>query len=662
MDWVRGFGAELMAALADGRVWLSFVVALLLGAVCLALGTWAARRVGLLHRNAPAGETLGVGLGSGLLMFAAWWAAIGSGGRSAFTPIAIAFVLALVLAGRRSRSRVAEAPTHEGRHRFPRVGAAVAAGAFVLAVGLIYGSTMAPSPRNGQQPVEFTDVAFYSSLALNLNRTGTESTSYPSGFDSIEGLSSQAWYHWGEIWIAAASIRVFGLDPVLARHYVALPLLLLAAAALTGTLVRRLARTSSRRAFMFGAAASLFLAPVPVLAGALYGWWAVGLLFGISLYGLAVVAALLGLYIVAVHDSHPDSGAARLFSGTLIASMLPTHVVVAVLAAIGAIGVFVLHAAADVIARRRPTMSRRWRGAVGSTALVGTATLVWGVLTGHGLAGFASSTVVSAFDPAWVEAVAANSLAGGMFLAIPVAWLVFRDRSTTLAGVLVGTMGLVAAGAIAWGARFADFDMFHVFFAGIAAFAIPVAAVAVWTLWMHLNATGRLGLAAGLIVFSVLQLELGAIPAMTRLQLFGSSTYPPIPLDVLTVIRTLPSDAKLAYSCMPDEEFSFSAPALVSIYALTGRRVVPMCYELDISSPMIGSDPTVRPENPSFKFLPQHDLFTDRAKPASPADIASFLKDYGIGYIYADAEHPNSLVPDAAPIASQGNVVVSQIR
>ena len=662
LDWVRGFGAELLAALADPRVWFSFLVALLLGVACLALGTWAARRVGLLHRDAPASETLGVGLGSGLLMFAAWWATIGSGGRSAFTPVAIAFVAALVLRRRESRSRVPATSIRERRPRFSRVGAAVAAGGFVLAVGLIYGSTMAPSPRNGQQPIEYTDVAYYSALALNLNQNGTESTSYPSGVDSISGLPPQAWYHWGEIWIAAASVRVFSLDPVLARHYVALPLVLLAAAALTGTIVRRLARTSSRRAFVFGAAASLFLAPVPVLAGALYGWWAVGLLFGITLYGMSVIAALLGLYVITVRGSLRDSLDLQLFCGTLIASMLPTHIVVAVLALIGAAGVFVVDTTTGFVRGRRPVVSRPWRGIVGSAAVVGAVTLVWGFLTMHGVGGIGSSPLVSAFDRVWIEAMTANLLAAGVFLAIPTAWLLFRDVSTPLAGVLLGTMGLVAAGAIAWGARFADFDMFHAFFAAIAVFAIPAAAVAVWTLWTHLRSTRRIGLAAGLLVFSVLQLELGAIPAMTRLQLFGSTTNPPIPLEVLAAIETLPPDAKLAYSCKPDEEFAFSTPALVSIYAHTGRRVVPMCYELDVSSAMIGADAGSRPENPFFKFLPQHELFTNPATPPTVADIAAFMKAHGIGYIYEDADHPNSLVPTAHPIAMRGPVVVLQIE
>ena len=71
--------AEFPITMADGTVWLSIGQALLVGGVCLAFGIWVARFVGLLESDAPAGETLAVGLASGLLVLAAWWAAIASG-------------------------------------------------------------------------------------------------------------------------------------------------------------------------------------------------------------------------------------------------------------------------------------------------------------------------------------------------------------------------------------------------------------------------------------------------------------------------------------------------------------------------------------------------------------------------------------------------------
>ena len=39
------------------------------------------------------------------------------------------------------------------------------------------------------------------------------------------------------------------------------------------------------------------------------------------------------------------------------------------------------------------------------------------------------------------------------------------------------------------------------------------------------------------------------------------------------------------------------------------------------------------------------------ARPSSQ-EVAEFLKAHDIDYIYADAIHPNSLVPDAVPVAA----------
>ncbi len=101
-----------------------------------------------------------------------------------------------------------------------------------MVVALLYGSTLVLSPRDGVQPVEFTDEAFYSNLGAELARTGTESIYPPSGFSEIEGLPAQTWYHWGEMWLEAAVITVFGAAPLDARHFVVLPVMLLAAALL----------------------------------------------------------------------------------------------------------------------------------------------------------------------------------------------------------------------------------------------------------------------------------------------------------------------------------------------------------------------------------------------------------------------------------------------
>ena len=337
--------AEFAITVSDGEVWRSVAVGLLFGGVCLLFGTWVARRVGLLGRDAPAAETVAVGLTSGLLVLAAWWAAIGSGGRSSFTPVAIGFTIAIGLALVRPVPASADdQPAEEGARGSNRNGlllALVLSGAFIVAVALLYGSTMAPSPRDGVQPVESMDQAYYSIFGADLADTGTETIFATSGFSDLDGLPPQTWYHWGEMWLASAVIKLFGLSPLDARHFVVLPVLLLAAAALTGTLVRRVARTGSRRAFIFGFLACLLLAPVPFVADSFFGSWAVGLIFGMTLYGLAAVVVLLAIYAIAVFPRRQETWALAGFAGSAAAMILPAHLVIAGLAIVGIGGAWV---------------------------------------------------------------------------------------------------------------------------------------------------------------------------------------------------------------------------------------------------------------------------------------------------------------------------------
>ena len=81
MTWLPGLLSELGITASDPHVWLTIGLGLLLGAGCLVFGTWLARTVGLLATDAPAGETLAVGLAAGLMVAAAWWAALWSGSR-----------------------------------------------------------------------------------------------------------------------------------------------------------------------------------------------------------------------------------------------------------------------------------------------------------------------------------------------------------------------------------------------------------------------------------------------------------------------------------------------------------------------------------------------------------------------------------------------------
>jgi len=176
-------------------------------------------------------------------------------------------------------------------------------------------------------------------------------------------------------------------------------------------------------------------------------------------------------------------------------------------------------------------------------------------------------------------------------------------------------------------------------------------------MWRRLRARGNVRLAAALLIFCTVQLEFGLIPTMTRLQLFGAGSSAAIPLDVLASIRALPADARLAYACLPDE----GAPALISIYAHTGRRVVPLCFEVDTWSPMLGASQTSAPENPAFRLMPQYNLFKDRSTPPSSSRVVAFMREQGIEYIYADADHPNVLVPEAVPIARSGSAFVLRV-
>ncbi len=160
--------------------------------------------------------------------------------------------------------------------------------------------------------MEKTDVAFYAVLAKGLATTGTEMNTFTSGFSDLPGVTAQTWYHWGELWLASAMISIFGVAPLAARYLVVLPLLLLAAGALTGTLVRRINGSVSRPAFVFGFAICLILTPVPLLTGPFFSVWAAGLLYGIAVFGLAAVAVLFALYLLAVMGSTETVVAARL--------------------------------------------------------------------------------------------------------------------------------------------------------------------------------------------------------------------------------------------------------------------------------------------------------------------------------------------------------------
>ena len=220
---------------------------------------------------------------------------------------------------------------------------------------------------------------------------------------------------------------------------------------------------------------------------------------------------------------------------------------------------------------------------------------------------------------------------------------------------------LLVAGALVWGARLGDYNTFHLFFAGIAVFATPAAAVAVWSIWQRLRVAGHAPLAIAVLVLCGVQLVLAAALSFVQLQSFGPHEYPPVPEKILAAIRSLPPDAKLAYACQPFEELAPWDARLLGLDAHTGRRVVPMCFEADFFGQLVGGQKSADNPNPLFQWAPQRALYPDATSRPSAASMAEFLKTNGIDYIYADTMHPNSLVPDAVPVTASGTVQVLRV-
>jgi hypothetical protein len=575
-----------------------------------------------------------------------------SRGGSALVPVAAALVLAVATGSGTPRLR---APSPRGW----TLGTAV--GLFLLGAGIIYGTTISPSPRDGLQPLAFFDEAYYSVLSADLASTGRESIFSPSGFDALAGLPDQTWYHWAELWLGAAVIQATGISPMHARHLVVLPLLLLASATLAGSLIRRLARRESTEFFLLGAFAMLFIAPIPVSLGAAFDWWARGLVFSITVYGLAVVVALLGLYAIVVRPNGERPWSNALMIGAIAGAGIATHI------AIAAVAVVAVAAMASSFVLRTRSIGTLWATAVSERRVVvavvttSVATIGWGIATGHGLGATGSVAGVGSFEPTWQRAVLFAALGGGTLLAAPILLPFMRRQPAILIGLMIGATAATLAGALAWGARLADFNTFHLFYGAIAVVLTPISVAAALTAidaarrrdWSHLASLG--------LVVVLLQTAIGIGTVGFRLYSFGPGAYAPVPLQALDAIRALPPGSKMAYACAEFENFAFWDGGLIAIDAHAGVPMVPMCFQADAQRPLLGQEADVNVPSVFFEHAPQQSLYPDATSKPTTAEVHRFLLANGVDYIYSDGAHPNTLIPDATPVYSRGDITIFKV-
>ena len=173
---------------------------------------------GLLAFDAPAGETVGVGLASGLMVLAAWWAAIWSGGRSSFTPVAVGFAIAIVLAVvRRPPPAVdADSAAAEGDRRWPEPHRGPGGPATDRWSSRHWRAAYSSSQSRSStvrrwhraratacsQSNSSTKRSTRSSAAIWLPPAPRRTSRRPDS-PRIPGAPVQVWYHWGEMWLAA---------------------------------------------------------------------------------------------------------------------------------------------------------------------------------------------------------------------------------------------------------------------------------------------------------------------------------------------------------------------------------------------------------------------------------------------------------------------------
>ena len=639
---------DFMAAIGDARVWASLAIALLAVPVLVVIGLPVARRIGLLDASIDRdrGTTFAVGLSVGLVVVAAAWASLASGFRSVFVPVGIWLLLAFALGRGRASIRL----TLDRRS----IGAAGAVAAFLVVFGLLYAVTLAPSPRDGAQPVEFFDAAFYSALGADLAANGTESLHSPGAVGEMgASVPVQTWYHWGELWLAALAIDVSGISPIHARHLVVLPILLLAAATLAGALARRIVSPPSNEFFIIGSAAMLFLAPIPLVRDVDIEWFPRSLVFAITQFGLAVIVVLLGIYALAARRIRPTMPG-MLVGGGLMSALIASHAGLAAVAGVA----LLFFTATQMIGGDTSPPDRRWINPIVVIVASVVTTVGWGYLTGHGLGGLSPMEGIGPFDGAWGRALVGTVVGAGVVLVAPIIWLRSAHPRGATRATVIGALGGTATAAFVWGALVADLNMAHLFFGALVAILTPIGVVGALSLLARARRDGKRWLPSILVAVILGQTTVAAVLAGVQLRALGALDLAPTPMAALARLRDLPPGSKAAYGCTSTENFAPWDYSLISVEAHTGVRLVPMCFMADRARRLLGRELDPLVESPYFRVAPQRQLYPTATARPSDLDVDLFLRSKGIEFVYTDAWHTDTLVTTTTPLFRSGPVTL----
>ena len=170
---------------------------------------------------------------------------------------------------------------------------------------------------------------------------------------------------------------------------------------------------------------------------------------------------------------------------------------------------------------------------------------------------------------------------------------------------------------------------------------------------------GHRRLALAVVIVCVLQLELGTATALRRLHHFGANVFEPIPVSLLTAIRSLPPDAKLAYACSPLEETSLGVPQLGSIDAHADRRIIPVCFNAEILSSLNGAHITQRPKPVLPRCPATRTLSSAALEPVGSRDSPMAFGAWDHTFLRR-RDHPNRLSPGSRVVAEDGEASILQ--